>query len=347
MWLAAAVCLALVLPEGEPLSSPIERIAFGSDNEQDKPQELWDAILASEPDVFVFAGDNVFADTTVPEVYRREYAKLAAKPGFRAIRRRASTLAVWDDHDFGANDAGRDFPAKELAKEIFLEFFEVPGDSSRWTRPGIYDAALFGPEDRRVQIVLLDTRSFRDPLRAKKPELPHGLDVYAPHEDQTTTLLGADQWRWLEAELRKKAALRFLVSSIQVIPEDHRYESWANFPHERRRLFDLIRTTAAGGIVFLSGDRNLAEVSRYDGADYPLYEITSSPMTQLFPPTGGGWSEEPNRHRVSEGNYRYPNFGLVTIDWAADEVALEIRDERNNAVFGVRVPLGSLRFPSG
>jgi alkaline phosphatase D len=335
------------LAEGEPRRSPIERIAFGSDNEQDKPQEIWEAILASEPDVFVFAGDNIFADTTDPIVYRREYGKLAAKSGFQSIRRRAATLAVWDDHDFGENDAGRDFPGKEAAKEIFLEFFEVPKSSPRWTRRGIYDAAAFGPEESQVQIVLLDTRSFRDPLLTKPPELPHGLDLYAPHADQKSTLLGSDQWRWLEEELRKPALLRLVVSSIQVIPEDHRYESWANFPHERRRLFDLIRRTGAAGVVFLSGDRNLAEISRYDGADYPLYEITSSPMTQLFSPTGGGWSEEPNRHRVSEGNYRYPNFGLVTIDWGSRDVTLEIRDESNRAVFAVRVPMGSLRLPSG
>lgn len=315
--------LALVL-----LAQPalVERIAFGSDIEQDKPQRIWDAILEADPDVFIFAGDNVFVDSRDPDVFRRAYAKLGAKPGFREIRRRAELLAIWDDHDLGENDAGGDFPIKELSKRMFLEFFEVPKSSPRWSRDGLYDVVTYGPTGRRVQIILLDTRYFRDPLRRKEPELPHGLDIYAPHEDETTTLLGEEQWRWLDATLREPAEVRLIVSSIQVIPEDHRYESWSNFPHERRRLFELIETTGAEGVVLVSGDRNLAEISRYDEAPGgPIYELTSSPMTQLFPPTGGGWSEELNRHRVSDGNYRYPNFGLITIDWQRGEVGLEIR----------------------
>ena len=222
-------------------------------------------------------------DSRDPESYRRAYAKLGAKPGFQAIRARAKTLAIWDDHDYGENDAGADYPAKEEAKAAFLEFFEIPRSSPRWSRPGLYDAASFGQAPRRLQIVLLDTRSFRDPLRAKAPELPHGLDVYAPHQDPATTLLGESQWLWLEERLRESADLRLIVSSIQVLPEDHRYESWSNFPHERRRLLDLVVRTGANGVVFLSGDRNLAEVSRVRDGGYPLYEVTSSPMTQLFP----------------------------------------------------------------
>ncbi len=328
------------LPSERAASGRVERVAFGSDNEQDKPQEIWQGVLSSDPDVFVFAGDNVFADTRDPEVYRREYRKLGEKSGFRAIRGQAVTLAVWDDHDFGENDAGSDFPAKEAARDAFLDFFEVPLDSSRRARDGIYDSAVFGPRESRVQVILLDTRSFRDRL------LPDGPDRYAPHHDETTTLLGRAQWDWLERELRHPAALRLVVSSIQVVPEDHRYESWANFPHERRRLFDAIRSARAEGVIFLSGDRNLAEISCYRDAGYPLYEVTSSPMTQLFPPTGGGFSEELNRHRVSAGNFRYPNFGLIAMDWSARTVALQIRDARNGEVFTVRVPIDELRFPS-
>ena len=328
-----------------PDSQTVRVVAFGSDNEQDKPQEIWSGILAAQPDVFLFAGDNVFVDSPDPDAYRRAYAKLGAKPGFQAIRSRAKTLAIWDDHDYGENDAGADYPAREEAKAAFLEFFEIPRSSPRWSRPGLYDAASFGGAPRRLQVVLLDTRSFRDPLRAKPPDLPHGLDVYAPHEDASTTLLGEAQWLWLEERLREPADLRLIVSSVQVLPVDHRYESWSNFPHERRRLLDLIARTGANGVVFLSGDRNLAEISRLKDGGYPLYEVTSSPMTQLFPPTGGSWSEEPNRHRVSDGNFRYPNFGVVTIDWEERTVVLEIRDQVNRTVFTANVALDELRAP--
>jgi alkaline phosphatase D len=321
----------------------VATIAFGSDLEQDKPQRIWDAVLAAEPDVFIFAGDNVFVDSRDPAAYRRAYRALGQKDGFRAIRERAETLAIWDDHDLGENDAGADFPLKDVSKQAFLEFFGAPEDSARWSREGLYDTTVYGPAGRRVQIILLDTRYFRKPLKRKPPELPHGLDVYAPHDDPSTTLLGEAQWRWLEETLKQPADLRLIVSSIQVVPEDHRYESWSNFPHERKRLFDLIATTRAEGVILLSGDRNLAEISRFDEAPaYPVYEITSSPMTQLFPPTGGGWSEEPNRHRVSEGNFRHTNFGVVSVDWETRSASLEIRDARNAVVFRVAIPLAQL-----
>ena len=48
---------------------------------------------------------------------------------------------------------------------------------------------------------------------------------------------------------------RLIASSIQVVAEDHGWEKWMNLPHERERLYRLIRETGAEGMVFLSGDR--------------------------------------------------------------------------------------------
>ena len=78
-------------------------------------------------------------------------------------------------------------------------------------------------------------------------------------------MLGEDQWRWLAEQLRVPAEVRLLVSSIQVVAEDHGWEKWMNFPHERERLFKLIRETGAEGVIILSGDRHLAELSMMDG----------------------------------------------------------------------------------
>ena len=78
-------------------------------------------------------------------------------------------------------------------------------------------------------------------------------------------MLGEDQWAWLEEQLRTPAEVRLIASSIQVVAEDHGWEKWMNFPHERERLYRLIRETRAEGVVFLSGDRHLAELSMMDG----------------------------------------------------------------------------------
>ena len=98
----------------------------------------------------------------------------------------------------------------------------------------------------RLQLILLDTRYHRSPLERRAPR-PPGEGPYQPTADRTTTVLGEEQWQWLEQQLQVPAELRLVASSIQVVAEDHHWEKWGNFPHERKRLFDLIRATKASG----------------------------------------------------------------------------------------------------
>jgi alkaline phosphatase D len=155
-------------------------------------------------------------------------------------------------------------------------------------------------------------------------------------------MLGEAQWKWLEQQLRQPAQLRLLVSSIQVVAEDHGHEKWMNLPLERDRLFKLIRDTKAGGVVVLSGDRHLAELSLMDaGIGYPLHDLTSSGLNQGFP----RWRKlEVNRHRVATMNYGN-NFGLVSIDWDKSDpvLSLQIRDEEGDVRIQQKVPFSVLQ----
>ena len=74
-------------------------------------------------------------------------------------------MAVWDDHDYGENDAGLEYPQKAESQQIFLDFLNEPGDSVRRKSPGIYDSIILGPDGKRVQFILLDTRYFRTSLK--------------------------------------------------------------------------------------------------------------------------------------------------------------------------------------
>ena len=100
-------------------------------------------------------------------------------------------------------------------------------------------------------------------------------------------MLGDTQWAWLEQQLIVPARLRIFVSSIQVVAQDHGFEKWMNFPLERERLYKLLKDTKAARVVALSGDRHLAELSMMDaGLGYPLYDLTSSGLTEASPPLG-------------------------------------------------------------
>jgi alkaline phosphatase D len=267
------------------------RIAFGSCNRVDKPQPLWPLIRAVQPAAWVWLGDAVYADTQdmalMRAMYQRqhrieEYARLAA-----------STLVtgVWDDHDFGVNDGGREYPRRAESQREFLDFLRVDAADPRRARKGVYTSHTFGSGERALKLILLDVRYHRE-----RP----GADG---------DILGGEQWAWLEQELMSSRACAHLIGSgIQVLPEQHPYEKWANFPKARQRLLDLVRRSKAPGAVLLSGDRHIAELSVLEDGPYPLYELTSSGLSHSWANHPG----EPNRHRVGSV-YTGKNFGLIEL----------------------------------
>ncbi len=341
-WLVAGCYLLVAWPLGAAdAGRPLERIAFGSCAHEDKPQPIWPAIVAVKPDLFLFLGDNVYGDTKDMDLLRAKYAKLAAVPGYQKLQKTCPILATWDDHDYGANDAGADYPKKAESQQIFLDFFGVARGSPRRQQEGIYHAQVFGPADKSVQVILLDTRYFRGSLKKRFRFLPFE-GPYEPNPDPQATMLGAAQWQWLEGQLRVPAKVRVLVSSIQVVAEDHYHEKWQNLPNERDRLFRLLRQTQAAGVVILSGDRHLGELSMMDaGIGYPLYDLTSSGLNMA----ALKWRRlESNQHRVATMNHGH-NFGLVTIDWSRPDplLGLQIRDEEGDITIQEKVPLSLLQ----
>ncbi|TNE50772.1 MAG: alkaline phosphatase family protein [Bacteroidetes bacterium] len=324
--------------------SLIARIAFGSCGHEDQPQPILDTVLKHHPDLFIFLGDNIYGDTKDMQVLRDKYAQLGAKPEFQRLKAGTRLLATWDDHDYGWNDAGRHYPFKAESKQIFLDFWEEPAGSDRFNHPGIYHSYMFEGLGRRLQLILLDNRTFRDNLRSYKGELKgdgrffYTLDYY-PHETPDSTLLGEEQWKWLEQELCKPADLRIIGSGTQFGISYNGYEAWANFPHERQRMLNLIRQTGANGVLFLTGDVHYGEISKLESPGlYPIYDITASGITST-------WSfATPNTNRI-EGPVMDNHFGLLTIDWSDPDptISMEIYDIRNNQRVEYQVRLSELR----
>ncbi len=316
-------------PPGAPQAELITSIAFGSCNDVFADQPLWPAIARLRPDVFLWTGDIVYADIAnfpplpgqvryrfgLPRVatvldLRGHYALQKKIPGYAALQGQARILGIYDDHDYGQNNAGRDFPLREAAQAALLDFLDEPADSPRRTQSGAYAAYDYKTPGGPLRIVLLDTRYHRDDP--------------GPQSD----VLGPQQWRWLERQLTDSPARWFwLVSSIQILPDEHAYEAWARFPAARERLIRMLETTRPRGLVLVSGDRHLAEISRMrtrGGLD--LVEITASGMTHSVPPD---WSES---NRFREGPlYGGLNFGLARFS-ADGPLLLEIRNQNGRVV---------------
>jgi len=323
--LIVLLILSLPVPASLIAEEPLTRIHFGSCIKQDNPMPLLQRIVADKPELFLFLGDNIYADTDDMDVMRAKYARLAADPGFAMLRTICPVMATWDDHDYGINDSGAEYPKKAEAQQIFLNFWGEAPAGDRRNREGIYDSRVIGPEGRRVQIIMLDGRYFRSPLKAGERRVG---GRYYPDPNPQLTMLGKAQWEWLERQLREPAELRLLVSGIQFVAESAGQETWSNLPTERRRMIDLIASTKAGGVLFLSGDRHWSELSvqRDEGAPYPLYDLTSSSLNQRHP--RGTPTENRFRDAEMSKTYHRENFGVVEIDWEAGPptVTLKIVD---------------------
>jgi alkaline phosphatase D len=293
--------------------APVTRVAFGSCSQQDKPIPILERVVAFQPQLWIWMGDNIYADTIDRNEMAAKYAQLAANQDYARLVENCTVIGTWDDHDYGKNDAGKEYPMRETSQECFLDFFGVPAEDPRRERAGVYSSHIFGPQGKQVKVILLDTRYHRD----------------SPGPDGD--ILGPAQWEWLEQKLTNSAAqVHLLVSSIQVIPSDHDWEKWANFPAARKRLFELLDRDDIPPVTILSGDRHLGEISVETSAlPYPLYDITSSSLNK---PIGKPRKEE-NSHRVGE-NFVHSNFGTLEIDWNTMPPMLRfaLRDEQGQAV---------------
>lgn len=317
----------------------LSRIVFASCADQKADQSIWDRVATERQDLTLYIGDNVYGDVrsndpALPEL-KTAYMRLAASEPFARARAAAPMLTVWDDHDYGLNDAGEDFRFKEAAEELFDYVWAVPAEDVRRSRPGVYGSWIIGDEGRRVQVIMLDTRYFRSPLKPTDEFGAPGKERYLPDADPAKTMLGDAQWAWLEEELGKPADVRLLVSSVQIIADGHGWEAWRTLPRERQKLYDVIRRSGAKNIVALSGDRHAAAIyARNDVTGFPFFEATSSSLNL----PGARWRAEQENPPIEPGPYRLgdmiydANYGVLDIDWAARTLRVSIKSEEGAVI---------------
>lgn len=314
----------------------LTRIAFGSCQNENRSMAYWDVIAAQKPQAFLLIGDNVYGDTgsqwsaDMPTL-TASYRKLSTRQEWDRFRRSVPMMTTWDDHDFGANDAGGSFAFKEYAEKVYETYWGA-SDAVK-SRPGIYDSRMIGPEGKRVQFILLDTRYFRSDL-VRMPYRDPGptLGWYLPNEDRNATLLGEAQWQWLAGELSKPADVRIIVSSTQVVTNAHNFEGWTNFPREREKLYRLLSEKGVNNALVLSGDRHSAGFYKSDvkGLSKPLWDFTSSSLNMSFG-KGDSSDREPDPARAG-GFWSIPNFGRIDIDWDTKTVKLSLRKDDGGVI---------------
>ena len=299
--------------------SILQVVAFGSCSRQYFDQPIWLQVLKNDPDLWIWLGDIIYSDTEDMDQKKSDYQEAKLKPEYQQFIKHTPVVAVWDDHDFGANDAGSEYPKKKQSRDLLFEFLDLDKSDRRWSREGAYASYEFGEDSKKVKLILLDSRYFRDAIIKKQ-------GVYVPNYEGD--ILGEKQWEWFENELQtNQAEITIIGNGIQFISEEHKYEKWANFPKSRERLFDLLNKYYRKNIVLISGDRHIAEISSVQiGEESKLYEVTSSGLTHSFE----SMISEPNKHRISK-LINSKNFALLKFDWSepGGRITVEVRGDNN------------------
>lgn len=272
------------------------RVAFGSCPrfQDDRVQPIWGVVEGLRPDVFLWIGDNVYADATDPEIQREEHRRQRDVAGLQGVLHNISHLAVWDDHDFGLNNSDRTNPIRSEALGVFRQYWANPAYGLPEV-PGVFFSYSFGA----VDFFFLDDRFYRDPNTT--PDAPD------------KTLLGAGQFSWLLAELkRSRATFKVLVSGTTFsVDKGVMSDSWTGYRHERDRLFDFIRDNGIGGVVLASGDVHVGALNAIAWSErggYDLYDLISSPLAQKSPDS---WLEQRPQHRIRPVYFQGSNVGVI------------------------------------
>lgn len=309
---------------GSPPSTPpnfkfaVGSCAYINDPPYDRPgtpygsgYEIFDAIAATEPAFMLWVGDNFYyreADWLTESAMRYRVAHNRALPELQRLLSSTHHYATWDDHDYGPNDSDSSFRLRDAALRIFSEYFPAVVYGTPELR-GVFQRFEWAD----VEFFLLDDRYYRSPNR-----MPPGPDK---------RMLGAAQMDWLKRSLRSSnARFKIIVNGNQVLNPHSRDESFAHFPEEQRELLDFIRNARVTGVLFLSGDRHMAEIIRVDqDGMYPLFDITTSPLTaglgsRLHP------TEQNNPVRVPGTLVdKTKNFALIEVTGPRDDRRLTVR----------------------
>lgn len=218
--------------------------------------------------------------------------------------------AIWDDHDFGPNDMGKEFILKEESREVFTHYWANPsyGEYGK----GIYTKISFSDAD----IFMLDDRTWRSSDR-----LEDSLDG-KPNPDKR--MFGAQQMDWLKNALAgSSATFKIIATGSQVLNPRSPFDCFRKFPIEYNALMHFIREEKINGVIFLTGDRHHSEVIKVDGlVPYPLYDITASPLTagtHVF-----GAEEKNNPFRVF-GLDQKQNYAHITVSGKQRERVLTVK----------------------
>jgi len=306
------------------------RIGFASCATTGSNHRIFDTLRDLNLLLFVHMGDLHYENIkgNEPSHFRRAYERVLTSPRQGGFYRSTPIAYVWDDHDYGPNDADGSSPSKPAALQTYQQNVpHYPLSPVGGRVKTIQQAFTVG----RVRFLVIDPRAERMP--ESEPDGPQ------------KTMLGKDQLDWLRRELRlasERFPLLVLVNGVPWITKNKpgSGHGWEPYSHERAIIADMIKELGlVNRLIMLSGDGHMVAIddgtnSNYAGGSAPnerAFPVIHAAPLHRFPRIKGG----PYSHGVFAPNTWFPllqakQFGLMDLqdDGRRIRVELSCRDSK-------------------
>ncbi|MEN9504727.1 MAG: hypothetical protein RI958_653, partial [Actinomycetota bacterium] len=206
---------------------------------------VFDAMRSRDALLYLALGDAHYGniDSTDPEAFLDAYDHMLTQPGQAAFFRSTPLAYVWDDHDYGPNDAdstARGRRAVAAAYRSAVPSVDLIDDVS------VYQAFTIG----RVRFVMTDSRS----------------------QKTADTMLGDAQRAWLIDELATSSRTHAVVVWANSVPwvgaANPGGDGWSGYADERREIADALVTAEVDNLVMVSGDAHMVALDDGTNTDY-------------------------------------------------------------------------------
>jgi phosphodiesterase/alkaline phosphatase D-like protein len=291
---------------------------------------VYDKIREQAPLFYLITGDLFYGDikNNCREQFQCYYDSTLQSTKQAALYRAIPIAYMWDDHDFGPGNSGRDANCKQLAKRAYKTYvphYPLAFDSDTMPLSQSFTAG-------RVRFVLTDLRSEKSKPTYKNCELLEAGSNFGSYA----------HLEWFKKELllaKKQGQLVAWVSGIPFINyaggpnyQCNEDDDWGGFQQEREQIIRFVNENNIN-ICILSGDAHAVAIDDGTHAGKPYSDETHIPVFQaasLDKP--GSYKGGPYSHGHHPGGGQY---GLVrVVDNGEQEICMEWKamNEKNEVV---------------